>query len=127
VSRAAAPKLELTQRALRDIQEIYDYSVERFGMRTAEKYLSEIEEALLRIKSRPSLLRPEGDFHKSLRFYRVNKHLLIADVLGDSIVVLTLLHTSMDLPARLAELQPTLAAEVEMLHKRLRAGRPKDA
>jgi toxin ParE1/3/4 len=121
VSRKSASKLELTQRALRDIREIYDYSIERWGKRTADKYLRDIEEALARLKGHSSLLRPEADFHPALRFHRVNKHLLICDVGQDSIVVLALLHTSMDIPSRLAELQPTLAAEVEILHKKLRA------
>jgi toxin ParE1/3/4 len=121
VSRRPTTKLLLTHRALHDIQGIFDYSVEHWGKRAAEKYLDAIESGLDRVQSQPELLRPEPDFHRSLTFYRINQHLLVCDARPESIVVLTVVHASMDIPARLAELQPTLAAEVEILHRKLRA------
>jgi toxin ParE1/3/4 len=121
VSRRSPTKLLLTQRALRDVQSIFDFSVERWGKRIADKYLDEIEAGLERVKAHPNLLKPEPEFHPALSFYRINRHVLVCDVRPESIVVLTLVHASMDIPARLAELQPTLIAEVELLHRRLRA------
>jgi toxin ParE1/3/4 len=120
VSRRAACKLSLTQRALQDVQGIFDYSVEHWGKRAADKYLDDIEAGLERVKANPSLLRPQPDLHAALTFYRINKHLLACDAQANSIVVLTVVHASMDIPARLAELQPTLADEAELLHRRLR-------
>lgn len=120
MSRRTTSKLLLTERALHDIQGIFDYSAERWGKRTAEKYLDDIEAGLDRVKAQPALLRPEPDFHAALTFYRINKHLLVCDTTPESIVVLTVIHASMDIPVRLAELQPTLAAEVELLHRKLR-------
>ena len=112
-------KLLLTQRALGDVQSILDFSVEQWGKRTADKYVHEIEAGLERMKAQPDLLQPVADLNAPLKFYRINKHLLMCDVRPGSIVVLTIVHASMDIPARLAELQPTLAAEVELLHRRL--------
>lgn len=120
MSRRATPKLSLTQNALQDIQAIFDYSLERWGKRATEKYLDEIEAGLERVKSQPTLLRPQPDLPPSLTFYRVNQHLLVCDARAESIVVLTVIRASMDIPTRLAELQPTLAAEVDLLHRRLR-------
>jgi plasmid stabilization system protein ParE len=119
VSRRPTTKLLLTQRALRDVQAIFDYSSEHWGKKAADKYLDEIESGLERLKAQPSLLKPQRDFHPALMFYRVNRHLLVCDALPGSIVVLTMVHASMDIPARLAELQPTLIAEVELLHGRI--------
>jgi len=119
VSRESAAKLLLTRNAVRDIRTIYDYSKDRWGKKTAESYVDDIEAALERIKKRPELLRAEAQFHDALRFYRVNKHLLICDVRSNVIVLLSLLHTSMDIASQLSELQPTLAAEIEMLHRTL--------
>jgi toxin ParE1/3/4 len=121
VSRRTTSKLLLTQRALQDIQGIFEYFAERWGKRAAEKYLNDIESGLDRVKAQPDILRPEPDLHAALTFYRVNKHLLVCDMQPESIVVLTVVHASMDIPTRLAELQPTLASEVELLHRRLRA------
>ena len=95
--------------------------MEHWGKQAAEKYLDAIESSLDRMQTQPGLLRPEPDFHTSLTFYRINQHLLVCDARPESIVVLTVVHASMDIPARLAELQPTLAAEVELLHRKLRA------
>jgi toxin ParE1/3/4 len=117
--RSANTKLLLTERALHDIAEIEAYSESEWGKRTADKYLADLEAALRRIQEMPDLLRPEKELHPDLRFYRVNKHLLVCDVQPKAIFVLTVIHASRDIPSRLAEIQPTLAAEVELLHRKL--------
>jgi hypothetical protein len=58
-----------------------------------------------------------------LQFHRVNKHWLVCDVAPRSIVVLTVIHASMDVPTRLAELVPQLAAEVALLRGQLESNR----
>lgn len=126
MSRKSSSSLRLTGRALRDIQTIFDYSVERWGKQIAEKYLDDLEAGLQRLKEHPDLLKPEPDFHSALMFYRVNKHLLVCDVRAQAIVVLTVVHASMDIPSRLGELQPSLAAEIEILHRKLQAGQSKE-
>jgi len=113
-------KLYLAQRALRDIAEIESYSVAKWGKRAAAKYIADLEDAIKRIKDTPDLLRPVADFHSELRFYRANKHLLVCDVQPKGIFLLTIVHASRDIPSHLAEMQPTLAAETELLHDKLR-------
>jgi len=44
---------------------------------------------------------------------------LACDVRPEAIVVLTVIHGSMDLPSRLAEFQPTLPAEAKLLQATL--------
>ena len=114
-------KLMLTQYALGNIREISEHSIVQWGQATAEKYLTAIEFGLLRLQEQPNLLREEPDLHLSLTFYRVNKHLLVCDVQATLIIVLTVIHASMDIPTRLAELEPKLSAEVGLLHNRLGA------
>lgn len=109
----------LTDRALSDLRDIERYSIENWGRKTADKYLAGIELALQRVSENPELLREQADFPAALRFYRVNKHWLACDVRPEVIVVLTVIHGSMDLPGRLAELQPTLPSEAELLHAKL--------
>ena len=115
----AGAKLDLTGRALRDLVGILNYSAEQWGQKTADKYLRELEAGLERLKANPNLLQRHPDFGSGLTFYRVSKHLLVCDVQSNSIVVLTVIHASMDIPSRLAELQPTLSDEVELLHRKL--------
>lgn len=123
VTRRAQVKLLLTHRALADLAEVLSHSTEQWGKRTAEKYLAELEAGLERIRQQPDLLQPLPDLPASLTYYRVQKHLFACDRQPGSIVVLSIIHASVDIPNRLAELQPTLAAEVELLHGQLRQSR----
>ena len=111
----------MTQRSLQDLIAIEAYSVEQFGRRVANQYLDKLESGINRIKENPDLLRGEPPFHASLKFYRIEKHVLVCETgVRGKIIVLTLLHGSMDIPARLAELEPTLAMEVAVLLKKLK-------
>ena len=111
----------LTERALRDVRDIESYSIERWGNQTAQRYIDKIEAVLNRISERPDLLRKEPDFAESLRFHRVEKHVLVCDVQEQTIYVLTVLHTSMDIPKRLAKLLPQLSIEADLLHSQVTA------
>jgi plasmid stabilization system protein ParE len=101
-----------------DLAEFERYSVREWGRKSADRYLDDIQSALDRLKEDPDILRLEPDLAPGLYFYRVRKHLLVCDYTGDTIIVLTVIHTSMDIPARLAELEPRLVAEVRLLRQR---------
>ncbi|MDB5341463.1 MAG: plasmid stabilization system [Planctomycetaceae bacterium] len=118
--------LLLTQRALGDIQDLFAHSKDLWGKATADKYLNAIERALARLQEQPNLLQEDPELHSALKFYRVNKHLLVCDAQSTSIVVLAVIHASMDIPARLSELQPMLSTEVELLHEKLRPRKPRE-
>lgn len=121
--KAASVRLYLTDRAVRDIADIREYSVEQFGRRVANQYLSTIENTLNLLKSSPSLLRDQPELHSWFKFYRCKKHILVCDQQAGDIYVLTLIHTSMDIPTRLLELEPSLSMEVELLHRKLQQAR----
>jgi plasmid stabilization system protein ParE len=117
--KKVAATLLITERALRDIVDIEQSSTLRWGKRVATRYIADIEAALIRLQEMPELLRPESEFHPQLLFYRVRKHVLVCDRQPKAIFLLTIIHTSRDIPSRLAELAPTLAAETELLHQQL--------
>ncbi|MFN9825302.1 MAG: hypothetical protein ACK58J_14230, partial [Planctomyces sp.] len=54
-----------------------------------------------------------------LSFYRIRRHVLVCDYRDNSVIVLTVIHTSMDLPARLLELESRLLTEAQILRARL--------
>jgi toxin ParE1/3/4 len=111
--------IALTRRALSDIREIERYSIAQWGRKTTSKYLDEIEAALDRLSENPALLRRQPEFAPGLCFYRIRSHFLVCDFRQRSIVVLAVIHSSMDLPSRLSELLPDIAAEVTFLHNKL--------
>jgi len=110
-------RLSLTRRALIDIEEIRQYSLAQWGEQVAEKYLDSIEQALQRLKDNPELLREKPDISDHFCFYRVREHFLICMHYERLIAVLAVRHGSMDLPERIAELEPQLLAEAEILHR----------
>jgi toxin ParE1/3/4 len=112
--------VELTHQALMDLREIERYSVKRWGRKSADKYLDDIAAALDRLADNPDVLRLEPNFAPGLFFYRVHKHVLVCDDQGSTVIVLTVIHTRMDLPARLVELEPRLIAESQILRSKRR-------
>lgn len=108
----------LTERALSDLCEIEDFSIQKWGRKTTDRYLDDLQSALVRLVENPAILRLEPDLSPGLYFYRVRQHFFVCDVGENFIGVLTLIHTSMDLPTRLAELEPRLIAEANMLRKK---------
>ncbi len=113
-------RVRLTRRALRDIGEIDEYSIERWGRRTATKYLEDIHAALVRIGERPTLLREHSELSEDLGFFRVREHLLVCEVMGTDLVVLAVLHGNMDLPRRVAEIELRLPEELRWASARAR-------
>ena len=124
-TRKRRPRLLLTKRALSDLAEIEACSIAQWGRGVATQYLKGIESSLRLIGDNPGILRSLDGLPSELQFHRVNKHWLVCDVAPRSIVVLTVIHASMDVPARLAELVPQLAAEVTLLRGQLES-REKD-
>lgn len=114
------PRVNLALRALSDLREIERYSVKEWGRKAADKYLDDITAALDRLSENPEILRIEPDLIPGLYFYRVRKHILVCDFQSEKVVVLTVVHTSMDLPARLVELEPRLVAESQILQTKPR-------
>ena len=115
------PRVRLSRRALRDIEEIFRFSVERWGREVADRYLNSIEEALARLRTDSGLLRVKPEVSRHFQFYRVNRHFLICVLADDNVYVLAVKHGSLDLPNRLAEMEPHLLHEAELLHKTLQA------
>lgn len=112
-------RLLLTRRATLDLIEIEDYSIKTWGTRTAEGYIAKFQTAFDLLRASPDLLRPVPEFSAQLLFYRVERHWIVAHRTGDAVFVLTIRHGSMDIPKRLAELEPLLTQEVEILAHRM--------
>lgn len=113
--------VKLTHRAHYDLQDIEEYSLQRWGRKTADRYLEDIQTALLLLQDTPALLRHKSDISTRLKFYRVREYFLICVEPKDFLLVLTIKHGQMDLPNRIGELEPVLLQEADLLHERLLA------
>lgn len=115
--------LALSRRALLDLDEIEQYSLEKWGAEVAALTNSQFEQALELLKEQPSLLKSKPDVFESLMFYRVKRHFFVCTSKDPNVYVLAVIHGSMDLPERLSELEPTLQQEADILHEAFLARR----
>lgn len=112
-------RLALTRRAIEDLRQIERHSVKEWGRKVADEYLDDVTDALDRISQSPQLLQDDRVGIPGLSFYRIRRHVLVCDYRDNSVIVLTVIHTSMDLPARLLELESRLLTEAQILRARL--------
>ena len=112
--------IHITERALQEVGDIEQYSIEEWGLQVSNDYIDSIEQALQRIAQSPRLLLTRPELSKKLKFYPVRSHILVFTVINKVIYFVTIKHGSMDLLNRIAELEPTLAHEVALLHDKAR-------
>jgi plasmid stabilization system protein ParE len=115
-------KVHLSRRSLFDIEAIDLYSLEKWGEQVAAKYLSDFYAAAEGLGEDPRLLQKRQEASLRLRFHPVREHVLICDEIGDRIFVLAVRHAAMDLPRRIAELEPRLIQECELLARQIADG-----
>lgn len=113
-------KVHFTSRTLDDLQDIYDYSIEEWGEKTALKYMSSFEDAFRLVQENPNLLRINEKISSRFYIYNVRKHYLICDIINEEIYVITIKHISMNVLERLRDLEPLLDEEVKVLQKKLK-------
>ncbi|NQY00703.1 MAG: type II toxin-antitoxin system RelE/ParE family toxin [Flavobacteriaceae bacterium] len=113
-------KLFLTERALNDLQNVYDYSVDQWGEKVALRYIQSIEECFLLLQNNTGLLKINKNISSRFIAYPVQKHILICDIVNDTICILTVRHSSMNLMEQLKKLQPTLDEEAKALFKKIK-------
>lgn len=107
--------IKLTDRAFEDLEEIEKYSIKHFGEKVADKYLDDIESGLILLSENSGLLQDIEGFSGRLKYYRIRDHFLICSELKAFVFVLTIKHVTMDIIKLLAELEPALILESELL------------
>lgn len=112
--------IKLTRRANLDLVAIYDYSIEQWGEHIANEYINGLQNVLLLLQDNPKLLTYNPTISSRFQCFRHQKHWLICETIGNVIIVLTVLHTSMNLLENLRKYEPSLEQEAETLYKRLK-------
>ena len=112
--------VKLTHRAMSDLLEIREYSIQAFGNKTADQYIIDIENALLLLQEHPELIKSKQNFSESFYFYRVRSHTLVCSRISDVVIILTIKHSQVDLIERLDNLEPLLMKEAKILYNKLK-------
>ncbi len=89
-------RIEVTPRAQRDIEEIWNYSFERFGFEKAEAYLRELRRAAEIVAEDPRRGLACDNIRSGYRKLPVGSHIVFFRASESRIVIVRILHQRMD-------------------------------
>ncbi len=92
----------LTPAARADLEQIWDYTCERWDVNQAEKYAREIQRAIERIVDNPMIGRACDEIRTGYRMHAVGSHTLYYRIASADVVdVVRVLHQRMDIDRHL--------------------------
>ena len=93
------PKMyELSAAADRDLQDIFDYTTEKFGLEQAVKYVSEFEILFSQLANNVHLGKNRDEIKAGLKSFSKSSHVVFYRLLRDRIRIVRILHGSRDMP-----------------------------
>ena len=87
---------EISQEADNDLGDIFDYTVDKFGLEQAIKYVSGLEDVFKNICCNQELGRLRDEIWKGLRSVSKESHTVFYRILEDRIRIVRILHGSRD-------------------------------
>jgi toxin ParE1/3/4 len=96
-----------SQRAERDLDDIWDYYAQNASPELAEKLMARIDGAAARVAARPMLGRARDDLLPGIHSIRVAPYLIFYRIGEDAIEVVRVLHDRRDLESVLAAEEPS--------------------
>lgn len=73
------------------------YTVDKWGVTQAEKYLEELEQSFRLLAENPDLCRERDEFTPTVRIYHSGRHLIVYLEKEDHILIVRVLYDNMDL------------------------------
>lgn len=89
---------ELALPADEDLEDIFNYTDEEYGLDQAVKYLNELEHVFEQLVENPELGRERNEIKKDLRSFPKGAHVVFYRILTKHIRIVRILHGSRDLP-----------------------------
>ncbi|WP_420722477.1 type II toxin-antitoxin system RelE/ParE family toxin [Hwanghaeella sp. LZ110] len=96
------PSYRVTKKAQSDIREIGLYTQQQWGKEQRRAYLQGMEARFERLADSPLLAAERGEFDPPVRIHPYEKHLIVYTAQEDGILIVRVLHESMDVPAQLS-------------------------
>jgi toxin ParE1/3/4 len=97
-------KYKLTNKAVEDLTDIWDYTFENWSERQADKYYQLLIESFTEIAENPFLGKNFDTIIESLRGFKVGRHVVFYwEIEERRIEILRILHDHMDLKNRLVD------------------------
>ena len=96
-------QLHVTPKAESDLIGIWVYTSEEWGVDQADQYLDQLDEGVKRLMQHPSLGVDYTHVSPGYRRLQVEHHAVFYKVLVTKVLLVRVLHESMDAPARLLD------------------------
>lgn len=94
----------LRKKAIDDLSNIWDYTVEKWSENQADKYYATIKFACKEIGENPAIGKEYSDISRNLLGLKSGKHIIFYHMISDNeIEVIRILHERMDLKNKLME------------------------
>jgi toxin ParE1/3/4 len=94
-------RYRLTPSAKSDLIEIWNYTVESWGKKQAEKYLQDVENKLNQLAANPGLGKQRPEIVTGYYSFPVQKHIIFYLVSDSYIDIIGILHGKMDIDKNL--------------------------
>ena len=91
-------KVVLSKAADADLEDIFDFTLEEFGLDQAVSYVSRFDGTFETISDNPEIGRERKEIRENLRSLAKEKHVIFYRVLKDHIRIVRILHGLRDLP-----------------------------
>jgi toxin ParE1/3/4 len=97
-------KVILRQKAIDDLNDIWDYTFDQWSEKQADKYYSSLKFACKEIGENPDLGREYTEIKRNLLGFKSGKHIIFYHIISEEeIEVIRILHERVDLKNRLTE------------------------
>ena len=84
-----------------DLESIYDYSYEEFGVNRAIEYIHDLNNTFIKLANNPELARKCNYIKSDLLTYKIASHIIFFKVTKARLSIIRILHKSMDYPRHL--------------------------
>lgn len=88
----------LSEIADKDLEDIFDYTLDEFGFDQAERYLLELEKTFQNLLLNPQLGKKRDEIKKGLYSLPKDNHIIFYRILHNHIKIIRVLHGSQDIP-----------------------------
>jgi toxin ParE1/3/4 len=95
-------RYKLLPAAERDLQAIWQYTAQQWGVRQADLYIDQLDEAFQRIAEQPLMCRERNEFAPPVRIFHRGHHLIVYHINVAEIIVIRVVHESMDVEGQLS-------------------------
>ena len=88
----------LSEEADKDIEAIFDYSEQQFGVNKAIEYVTEIDTTFIHLMNNPEIGRIRKEIKVGLRSFPIASHIIFYTIFDEHIRIIRVLHGSQDYP-----------------------------